>query len=188
MMAAEELREKFPQRKIQVVDTLCASAGQGMLVWYAGKKRLAGESLEAVRDWCEDNKMKVCHWVTVDDLMHLKRGGRISATTAMVGTMLQIKPIIHVDDAGKLDTVGKARGRKAALDYLVQKVADTAIDPAGQTMFLSHSDCREDVEYLADQLKEKCKVKDVKICDIGPVIGSHTGPGCAVVFFFGEPR
>ena len=188
MMAAEELREKFPQRKIQVVDTLCASAGQGMLVWYAGKKRLAGESLEAVRDWCEDNKMKVCHWVTVDDLMHLKWGGRISATTAMVGTMLQIKPIIHVDDAGKLDTVGKARGRKAALDYLVQKVADTAIDPAGQTMFLSHSDCREDVEYLADQLKEKCKVKDVKICDIGPVIGSHTGPGCAVVFFFGEPR
>ena len=188
MMAAEELREKFPQRKIQVVDTLCASAGQGMLVWYAGKKRLAGESLEAVRDWCEDNKMKVCHWVTVDDLMHLKRGGRISATTAMVGTMLQIKPIIHVDDAGKLDTVGKARGRKAALDYLVQTVADTAIDPAGQTMFLSHSDCREDVEYLADQLKEKCKVKDVKICDIGPVIGSHTGPGCAVVFFFGEPR
>ena len=188
MMAAEELREKFPQRKIQVVDTLCASAGQGMLVWYAGKKRLAGESLEAVRDWCEDNKMKVCHWVTVDDLMHLKRGGRISATTAMVGTMLQIKPIIHVDDAGKLDTVGKARGRKAALDYLVQKVADTAIDPAGQTMFLSHSDCREDVEYLADQIKEKCKVKDVKICDIGPVIGSHTGPGCAVVFFFGEPR
>lgn len=188
MMAAEELREKFPERRIEVVDTLCASAGQGMLVWYAGKKRLAGESLEAVRDWCEDNKMKVCHWVTVDDLMHLKRGGRISATTAMVGTMLQIKPIIHVDDAGKLDTVGKARGRKAALDYLVQKVADTAIDPAGQTMFLSHSDCREDVEYLADQLKEKCKVKDVKICDIGPVIGSHTGPGCAVVFFFGEPR
>ncbi len=188
IMAAGELREKFPERKIEVVDTLCASAGQGMLVWYAGKKRLAGESLEAVRDWCEDNKMKVCHWVTVNDLMHLKRGGRISATTAMVGTMLQIKPIIHVDNEGKLDTVGKARGRKAALDYLVQKVADTAIDPAEQTMFLSHSDCREDVEYIAERLKEKCGVKDTKICDIGPVIGSHTGPGCAVVFFFGQPR
>ena len=188
MMAAEELREKFPERRIEVVDTLCASAGQGMLVWYAGKKRLAGESLEAVRDWCEDNKMKVCHWVTVDDLMHLKRGGRISATTALAGTLLQIKPIIHVDDAGKLDTVGKARGRRAALDYLVQKVADTAIDPQEQTMFFSHSDCREDVEYMAALIKEKCGMKDAKFCDIGPVIGSHTGPGCAVVFFFGQPR
>ena len=188
MMAAEELRAKFPERKIEVVDTLCASAGQGMLVWYAGKKRLAGESLEAVRDWCEENKMKVCHWVTVDDLMHLKRGGRISATTALAGTLLQIKPIIHVDDQGKLNTVDKARGRKAALDYLVKKVADTAIDPASQTMFLSHSDCLEDVEYIAGQLKERCGVKDTKICDIGPVIGSHTGPGCAVVFFFGQPR
>ncbi|MCI8651338.1 MAG: DegV family protein [Oscillospiraceae bacterium] len=188
MMAAAELRAKFPARKIEVVDTLCASAGQGMLVWYAAKKQQAGESLEAVRDWCEENKLKVCHWVTVNDLMHLKRGGRISGTTAMVGTMLQIKPIIHVDNEGKLDTVGKARGRKAALDYLVQKVVDTAIDPAEQTMFLSHSDCLEDVEYIASQLKEKCGVKDTKICDIGPVIGSHTGPGCAVVFFFGEPR
>lgn len=188
MVAAEELRAKFPERKIEVVDTLCASAGQGMLVWYAGKKRLAGESLEAVRDWCEANKMKVCHWVTVNDLMHLKRGGRISATTALAGTLLQIKPIIHVDDAGKLDTVGKARGRKAALDYLVQKVVDTAIEPQEQTVFLSHSDCLEDAEYIAGQLKEKCGVKEVKICDIGPVIGSHTGPGCAVVFFFGQPR
>jgi len=187
-IAAAELRGQFPERKIYVVDTLCASAGQGMIVWYAAKKRLAGESIEAVRDWVEDNKMKVCHWVTVDDLMHLKRGGRISAATAMVGTMLQIKPIIHVDDAGKLDTVGKARGRKAALDFLVKKVADTAIDPAEQTVFLSHSDCKEDVDYIARQLKEKCGVKDVKICDIGPVIGSHTGPGCAVVFFFGQPR
>lgn len=188
MMAAEELRAKFPDRKIEVVDTLCASAGQGMLVWYAGKKRQAGESLEAVRDWCEANKMKVCHWITVNDLMHLKRGGRISATTALAGTLLQIKPIIHVDDAGKLDTVDKARGRKAALDYLVQKVVDTAIDPQEQTMFISHSDCLEDAEYLAAQLKEKGGAKDVKICDIGPVIGSHTGPGCAVVFFFGQPR
>ena len=180
-MAAEELREKFPERRIEVVDTLCASAGQGMLVWYAGKKRLAGESLEAVRDWCEDNKMKVCHWVTVDDLMHLKRGGRITPAAAALGN-------IHVDDAGKLDTVGKARGRRAALDYLVQKVADTAIDPQEQTMFFSHSDCREDVEYMAAQIKEKCGMKDAKFCDIGPVIGSHTGPGCAVVFFFGQPR
>ena len=132
--------------------------------------------------------MKVCHWVTVDDLMYLKRGGRISATTALAGTLLQIKPIIHLDDEGKLNTVGKARGRKAALDLLIQKVADTAIAPQDQTMFVSHSDCLEDAEYLAGQLKSKCGAKDVKLCDIGPVIGSHTGPGCAVVFFFGQPR
>lgn len=187
-LAADELREKFPERKIQVVDTLCASAGQGMLVWYAAQKRKAGESLEAVRDWCEENKMKVCHWVTVDDLMYLKRGGRISATTALAGTLLQIKPIIHLDDEGKLNTVGKARGRKAALDLLIQKAADSAIAPQDQTMFVSHSDCLEDAEYLAGQLKSKCGAKDVKLCDIGPVIGSHTGPGCAVVFFFGQPR
>ena len=188
MVAAEELRAKFPERKIYVVDTLCASAGQGMLVWYAVQKQKTGESIEAVRDWCEDNKMKVCHWVTVDDLMHLKRGGRISATTALAGTLLQIKPIIHVDDAGKLDTVDKTRGRKAALDYLVKKAVDTAENPGEQTMFVSHSDCLEDAEYIAGQLKEKCGVKDVKICDIGPVIGSHTGPGCTVLFFFGGPR
>jgi len=188
MMAAAELREQFPERKIFVVDTMCASAGQGLLVWYAANKHKAGESIEAVRDWCEDNKMKVCHWITVNDLMHLKRGGRISATTALAGTLLQIKPIIHLDDEGKLNTVDKARGRKAALDYLVKKVEDTAIDPQEQTVFLSHSDCLEDAEYIAGQLKEKCGVKDVKICDIGPVIGSHTGPGCAVVFFFGQPR
>ena len=187
-LAVEELSFKYPNRKIFTVDTLCASLGQGLLVWYAANKRKAGESIEAVRDWCEDNKMKVCHWITVNDLMHLKRGGRISATTALAGTLLQIKPIIHLDDEGKLNTVDKARGRKAALDYLVKKVEDTAIDPQEQTVFLSHSDCLEDAEYIAGQLKEKCGVKDVKICDIGPVIGSHTGPGCAVVFFFGQPR
>lgn len=187
-LAAAELREKFPERKIYVVDTLCAAFGQGMLVWYAANKRKAGESIESVRDWCEDNKMKVCHWVTVNDLMHLKRGGRISATTAMVGTMLQIKPIIHVDDAGKLDTVGKARGRKGALDTLVQKVGETGINVAEQTIFVSHSDCEEDARYIGEQLKERYGVKDVIYGDIGPVIGAHTGPGCVVVFFMGQPR
>ena len=123
----------------------------------------------------------------------LTLGGSISmvtilAYTAIAGTMLQIKPVLHMDDEGHLINMGKARGRKAALDYLVQKVADTAIDPAEQTMFLSHSDCREDVEYIAEQLKEKCGVKDTRICDIGPVIGSHTGPGCVALFFLGEHR
>ncbi len=188
MMAAQELREKFPERKIFVVDTLCAAFGQGLLCWYAANKRKAGESIEAVRDWCEDNKMKVCHWVTVNDLMHLKRGGRISATTAVVGTMLQIKPIIHVDDEGKLDTVDKARGRKGALDYLVKKVETTAIDPQNQVIFISHSDCLADAQYVGEQVKARCGVKDVVYGLIGPVIGAHTGPGCVVAFFLGQPR
>ncbi len=187
-LAADELREKFPERKIYVVDTLCAAFGQGLLVWYAANKRKAGESMEAVRDWCEDNKMKVCHWVTVNDLMHLKRGGRISATTAVVGTMLQIKPIIHVDDAGKLDTVDKARGRKGALDYLVKKVGETGIDVPEQTVFVSHSDSEEDARYVGERVKELYGCKDVIYGDIGPVIGAHTGPGCVVVFFLGQPR
>lgn len=187
-LAAEELRESFPERKIYVVDTLTGSAGQGLLVWSAGQKRLAGEDIDAVRDWCEENKMKTCLWLTVDDLMHLKRGGRLPATTAVVGAILHIKPIIHVDDQGKLDTVSKAKGRRASLDFLVQKAADTAIDPAGQTMFVDHSDCLEDAEYVAGQLKEKCGAKDVKIGHIGPVIGSHTGPGCIVLGFLGQPR
>lgn len=188
LMAAEELRAKFPERKIYVVDTLCAAFGQGLLCWYAANKHKAGESIEAVRDWCEDNKMKVCHWITVNDLMHLKRGGRISATTALAGTLLQIKPIIHVDDAGKLDTVDKARGRKGALDYLVNKVVTTAIDPQEQVVFISHSDCEEDARYVGEQVKERCGVKDVRYGYIGPVIGAHTGPGCVVAFFLGQPR
>lgn len=187
-LAAEELREKFPARKIEVVDTLSASVGQALLVWSAAKMHQAGESLENVRTWCENNKMKVCGWFTVNDLMHLKRGGRISATTALAGTLLQIKPIIRVSEEGKLETVDKARGRKAALDYLVKKVADTAIDPQNSTVFISHSDCLEEAENVAAQLRETCGVKETIICEIGPVIGSHTGPGCVTVFFFGEPR
>ena len=124
VIAAEELREKYPERKINVVDTLCAALGQGLLVWYACQKRDAGMSLEEVTAWVEETKHHVCHWVTVDDLSHLKRGGRISATTAIVGTMLNIKPIIHVSAEGKLENVAKARGRKAAIEHIAAKVGE----------------------------------------------------------------
>lgn len=188
LLAAEELRARFPERKIYAVDTLCASLGQGLLVWYAANRRKNGASIEAVRDWCEENKLKLCHWFTVDDLMHLKRGGRVSAATAVVGTMLQIKPVLHVDDEGHLINMGKARGRKASLDALVAKVGETGIDPAGQTMFISHSDCLEAAQYVAGQIKEKYGTQSFEISFIGPVIGSHTGCGCVALFFLGRHR
>lgn len=187
-MAGEELREKFPERKVCVVDTLCASLGQGLLVWYAARKRLAGESLEAVRDWCEENKFHMCHWFTVDDLMHLKRGGRVSAATAIAGTMLQIKPVLHMDDEGRLINVSKARGRKASLDALADKVGELGIHPEEQTMFICHSDCLEDAHHVADRVREKFGTKEFYFNDIGPVIGSHTGCGCVSIFFLGKHR
>ena len=187
-MAVQELKDLFPNRRIALVDTLCASLGQGLLVWYAARMRSEGKSIEEVRSWCEANKLRVAHWFTVDDLMHLKRGGRISAATAVVGTMLKIKPVLHVDNEGHLINMEKARGRKAALDALVQKVVDTAVDPAGQTMFLSHSDCLEDAKYVADRIREKCGTQEFRFNFIGPVIGSHTGCGCVALFFLADKR
>lgn len=187
-IAAEELSEQYPERKIYTVDTLCASLGQGLLVYHAARLKKAGKSIEEVRDWVEENKLRLCHWFTVNDLMHLKRGGRVSAATALVGTMLSIKPVLHVDNDGHLINVAKARGRKASLDALVAKVGELATDPAGQTMFISHSDCLEDARYVGDQVKAKYGVTDVRYNYIGPVIGSHTGVGCVALFFLGKER
>ena len=187
-LAAEELREKYPQRKIFAVDTLCASLGQGLLVWHAAQLKDQGKSIEEVRDWVEENKLHLCHQFTVDDLHFLKRGGRISATTAVVGTMLKIKPVLHVDDGGKLVNIGKARGRKASLKALVDRMEETAIDPAGQTVFISHGDCMEDAEYVAGLVKERMGVQDVRINYVGPVIGAHSGPGTLALFFLGTAR
>ncbi len=187
-IACDDLAEKYPDRKLYAVDTLCASLGQGMLVYLACQMREQGKSMEEVRAWVEENKLHLCHWYTVDDLMYLKRGGRVSAATAVVGTMLHIKPVMHMDNEGKLVNVSKARGRKAALDALVQKVGDTATDPASQTMFISHSECLADAQYVADRLKEIYGVKEININHIGPVIGAHTGPGCVALFFLGSER
>lgn len=188
VIAAEELGEKYPDRKIQAVDTLAASAGQGLLVWYAAKQRQAGKPMEEVRQWVLDHMIHVAHWVTVDDLKYLKRGGRISATTAVVGTMLNIKPIIHLDNDGKLLSVAKARGRKAALNYVAEKLGQTGLPGANEVIAISHADCEEDARYIADIVKAKYGVKEVILCDIGSVIGSHTGPGGLACCFLAKER
>ena len=188
VIATEELKDAYPDRKIQVIDTLCASMGQGLLVWHACKKRDEGLSLDEVAQWVLDNRLHLCHWFTVDDLMYLKRGGRISAATALVGTMLQIKPLLHVDDEGHLINMTKTRGRKAAIDAMVKKAQELGAGYDNSTMFISHGDCLSDAEYLSRQLKEKCGVKDVVISYVGAVIGSHSGPGTLALFFLGSHR
>ena len=187
-VGAQELSEKYPDRKIYTVDTLAASMGQGLLVWYAVNMQKEGKSIEEVRDFVEDNKLKLAHWFTVNDLFFLKRGGRISAATALVGTMLNIKPVLHVDDAGKLISVSKARGRKNAIDALAAKAKETAINASEQVMFISHGDCIEDAEYLAAKLKNELGVKEVIISYVGPVIGAHSGPGTLALFYIGTNR
>ena len=186
VIAAKELREVYPDRTIHVVDSLCAALGQGLLVWHACKKRDEGLTIDQLAAWVEENKLHVCHWVTVDDLSHLKRGGRISATTAIVGTMLNIKPIIYVDNDGHLINISKVRGRKTAMELLAKKLEETAIDK--ETVFIGHGDCPEDAAALEAILKEKHGVQNVLTGYVGPVIGAHTGPGVLVVFFMGSQR
>ncbi|MBR3973885.1 MAG: DegV family protein [Oscillospiraceae bacterium] len=188
VIAAEELREVYPDRKINVVDTLCAALGQGLLVWYACRKRNEGLSLDELTEWVENNKLHLCHWFTVDDLMYLKRGGRVSATTALVGTMLNIKPVLHVDDEGHLINVAKTRGRKASLDALAKKLGELGDGYDNSTVFISHGNCLEDAEYLARVVKEKYGVKEVVIGYVGAVIGAHAGPGVVAFFFMGSKR
>ena len=188
VVAKRELEKQYPDRKIFALDTLCASLGQGLLVYYAVKMKYDGADIETVRDFVEENKLKLCHWFTVDDLFFLKRGGRINTATAIVGSMLSIKPVLHVDNKGRLINVTKARGRKAAIDALFDKMKQTAIDPEEQTVFISHGDVEEDAEYLAQRIKTELGVKEVKIGYVGPVIGAHTGPGVLVVFFMGSHR
>lgn len=187
-LAAEQMQEKYPERKIYTIDTLAAAAGEGLLCYYAAKMRDAGKTIEEVRDWVLANMMKVNHWVMVDDLKYLRAGGRISATTAVVGTMLNIKPIIRMDDNGKLESFGKVRGRKAAIKALFDYAQKNAVEPQNQVVFINHAECEEDAQYLADMVKRQLQVKDVIINSLGPVIGSHTGPGLLVIFFLGEHR
>ena len=188
VIAANELQEKYPDRKIRVIDTLCASLGQGLLVWYACQKRDAGMPFDELADWCENNKKNLCMWFTVDDLMFLKRGGRVSAATALVGTMLQIKPVLHVDDEGHLINVSKARGRKASIEALAKKVGETGLPGENDTVFISHGDCLEDAKLLDKILQEKYGVKSAFIYYVGAVIGSHSGPGTLALFFLGNKR
>ncbi|MBM6885059.1 MULTISPECIES: DegV family protein [Oscillospiraceae] len=187
-IAAQELNEQYPQQRVRVVDTLCASLGQGLLVWHAAKLKQAGKSLDEVGDWAEENKLRLCHWFTVSDLHFLKRGGRISPATAVLGTMLSIKPVMHVDDEGHLIKVGTARGRGASLKALVDHMAETADDPGNQVVFISHGGCLEDAQKVAQDVKARFGTKEVVINYVGPVIGAHSGPGTVALFFLGSKR
>ena len=187
-IAAGDLREQYPDRTILVVDSLCASLGQGLLAYYACKKRDEGLGLQELYQWLINNRLHLCHWFTVDDLMYLKRGGRINAATAIMGTMLSIKPVLHVDDEGHLVNVGKARGRRASIQAMAKKVGELAEGYDNSVMFISHGDCPEDAEYLRSLLESQYGVKEVYINYVGAVIGSHSGPGTLALFFMGEHR
>lgn len=188
MIARQELAERFPDRRVEVFDTLCASMGEGLLAYHAATLHKAGKSLDEVLGWLKENALHLCHWFTVDDLNHLKRGGRVSAATALVGTALGIKPVLHVDDEGHLINVSKARGRRKSLDALVDHMAESAIDPKNQTVFISHGDCLEDAQYMEKQVRERIGVKEIYMNFIGPVIGAHSGPGTVALFFLGTKR
>ena len=187
-IAASDLGIRYPQRKIRVIDTRCASLGQGLYVWYALKKQEEGLELDALVTYLEELKPRLCHWFTVDDLMYLKRGGRVSAATALVGTMLQIKPVLHTDDEGHLINMGKARGRKASIEALCKKMEELGLPGENSTVFICHGDCIEDANYLANLVRDRCGVKEVLIGYTGSVIGAHSGPGTLALFFLGKHR
>lgn len=188
MLAAEELNKKYPEQKVVVVDTLCASAGQGLIVYLAVLEKQKGATIDEVAKYAEDIKLNICHWFTVDDLVYLKRGGRISPTVALVGTMLGIKPVLHVDNEGHLVSFSKVRGRKSAIAALAEKYGELNKKNAPKQVFICQADCIDDANLLAKMLKDNYKVKVDIITDIGPVIGAHSGPGTLAVFFVGNER
>lgn len=188
VLAAEDYRESFPERKIMVVDTLAASMGQGMVVHYAVQLKKQGKTIEEVAAWVEENKLRVYHIFTLDDLFFLKRGGRLSGTTAIVGSVFGIKPLMHMANDGKLYATGKVRGRKASIEHLINSIAEKALDIENQTVFITHGDSFEDAKFIAAAIKTKYGVKDIVINSLDPVIASHAGPGTLAVFFMGEKR
>lgn len=187
-IAAEELQEEYPEAKVIVVDTLCACMGEAMLLYYALKQKEAGKTIEEVARWAEENKLHVCHNVTVDDLFHLHRGGRVSKTAAVLGTMVKVKPIIHMDDNGALQVIGKERGRKKSLHKIVDMAVERSEGWDNEIIMITHGDCLEDAEYVAKLVREKMGVENVFIHNIGTVIGSHTGPGVVATFCMGNKR
>ena len=187
-LAAKELKGQYPDHKIYVVDTLSASLGEGLLVYLAVEKKRQGLSIEAVRDFAEQTKLHLCHWFTVDDLNHLKRGGRVSPTVALVGTMLGIKPVMHMDNEGHLIKVGTAKGRPASRIALVDRMEQLAVEPREQTVFIRHGDCQEDAERVAEMVKKRFGCRTVLLNYVGPVIGAHSGPGTIALFFLGRER
>lgn len=188
MTAAEELREEFPDRRIEVVDSLCASAGEGLLVYYALENREKGMSLSDNAAWVQDNVQNVVHWFTVNDLMHLYRGGRVDAASAYIGSLVRIKPVMRVDEAGKLAVKEKAMGRKRSISVLAERIRRDIVNPEEQIILISHGDCADEAQTLADMLKSTLPVRDVRLSYVGSVIGAHTGPGVIAVFCMGNTR
>ena len=187
-LAAEELLPKYPGRRIVTVDSLAASAGQGLFVYMAVEKKNKGASIDETAAYAESIKLNVCLWFTVDDLVYLKRGGRVSPTVALVGNMLGIKPVLHVDNEGHLVNVSKVRGRKAALTAIADKYGELVLKAGEGSVFISHGDCEEDAKLVASIIKSKYHASVDVITDIGPVIGAHSGPGTIALFFVGRER
>lgn len=185
----DQLAAEYSGQRLYAVDTLAASGGEGLLIWHACKLKEGGASIEEVRDWVEDNKLHMAHWFTVDDLMFLFRGGRVSRTSAWAGTILNIKPVMHVDDEGHLIPLDKVRGRKKSLEALVDHMAQTGNQPlSDQMIFITHGDCIDDAKYLEGLVRERFGVKDVMINYVDPVIGAHSGPGTMALFFLASER
>ena len=187
-MAAKELMEEYPERKILVEDTFAASAGFGLLLYLTVQEKRKGATLEEAAKFVEDNRFHLCHWFTVDDLVYLKRGGRISAAAAFVAGVLNIKPVLHMDDPGHLISMFKVRGRRASIKALADKFGELALDKENGTVFISHGDCIEDAKLLEKMLADRYNAKVQLITYVGPVIGSHSGPGTLALFFLGRER
>ena len=185
---AGEMMEKYPGRKVYAVDSLCASLGQGLFVYLLAKRRDAGADIDELRDYAENLKLSVCHWFTVEDLQFLRRGGRVSAAAAVIGSILSIKPVMHVDNEGRLIPVEKVRGRKASLRAIADHVEKSMLKRDDQIVFISHGDCEEDAKLIAGMVEERTGIKAKLIDYVGPVIGSHSGPGTIAVFFLGKER
>ena len=188
LIARMDLEEMYPDRKIVIVDSLSASMGQGLLLTHAANLRLEGKSIDEVATWVEENKLRVCHLFTVGDLHHLKRSGRLSQAKALLGTVLRIKPILHVDKDGKLVQTGQSRGRRTALKKLVERMKETIENPEEQIIYISHADCYEEVIQLKQEILNEIPIRHILINFIGPVIGSHAGPGTIAIFYFGNDR
>lgn len=188
IIAAGELAEEYGDAKVIAIDTLCACMGEGLLLHKALQLKEQGKTIDEVAQWVEENKLHICHYVTVDDLNHLHRGGRVSKATAVVGTMVKIKPIIHVDNNGTLQVIAKERGRKKSLNTIVDMAAENAKGWDNDMVMITHGDCLDEAEYVGNLVREKLGAKEVLIHNIGTVIGSHTGPGVVAVFCMGEKR
>lgn len=186
--AAEEIKKEYPDRKMISVDSLAAALGQGLLVTYAAEMREQGKSLEEVASWLEENKLHLCHWFTVEDLKYLKRGGRISAAAALFGGMLNIKPVMHVDDFGHLVPVAKVRGTRKAIDMMIEKMKESILPNIKQKIYIVHADYMEGAKLLAEKVKKAVGIEDILIHQVDPVIGAHSGPGTLALFFLGNKR